>query len=35
MSIIGIWIIYYILHKISEVLEYCISIIFITFFVSV
>nr|DAJ73431.1 MAG TPA: hypothetical protein [Caudoviricetes sp.] len=35
MSFIRIWIIYYILHKISKVLEYCVSIIFVTFFISI
>nr|DAE35424.1 MAG TPA: hypothetical protein [Caudoviricetes sp.] len=35
MSFIRIWIIYYILHKISKVLEYCISIILVSFFVSI
>nr|DAD56454.1 MAG TPA: hypothetical protein [Caudoviricetes sp.] len=35
MSFIRIWIIYYILHEISEILEYCIPIIFISFFISI
>nr|DAE31600.1 MAG TPA: hypothetical protein [virus sp. ctBM815] len=35
MSFIRIWIIYYTLHKISKVLEYCVSIIFISIFVSI
>nr|DAF11204.1 MAG TPA: hypothetical protein [Caudoviricetes sp.] len=35
MSFIRIWIIYYALHKISKVLEYCISIILVSFFISI
>nr|DAP66382.1 MAG TPA: hypothetical protein [Caudoviricetes sp.] len=35
MSFIRIWIIYYILHEISEVLEYCVSVILVSFFISI